>query len=86
VAELAQDREQSPLALRREIRRTRAQVVSDIDELRDALRVRLSLSHVLRAHPRFAQGLTVALALAGIATLALVWHASKRGGQADDVL
>lgn len=78
MAELEQDREQTALALQREIRHTRAQVVSDIDELRDALRIRLSVGHILRTHPRFTQGLSIALGVAGVATLALLWRASKR--------
>jgi hypothetical protein len=77
-----QVREATALALQSEIRHKRAQVVSDIDELRDAIRLRFSLTHVLRTHPRIAQGLSVALGVAGIATLALIWRATKRSRRA----
>jgi hypothetical protein len=82
TTEEEQDREATAIALQNEIRHKRAQVVSDIDELRDAIRVRLSLTHVLQSHPRILQGLSVALGVAGIATLALIWRATKRSRRA----
>jgi len=84
MADVEQDRETTALALQREIRHTRAQVIADIDELRDAVRVRLSLTHILRSHPRIAQGLTIALGVAGVATLALLWRTTKRARTAAD--
>lgn len=78
MADLEPKHEATALALQREIRDTRAQVVADIDELRDAVRMRLSLTHILRTHPRVAQGLTIALGVAGVATLALLWRATQR--------
>ena len=82
MANVEQDREQTALALQREIHDARAQVVADIDELRDVIRVRLSLTNILRSHPAVAQGLTIALGVAGVATLALLWRATKRARQA----
>ncbi len=82
MTELEQDREATALALQNEIRHTRAQVVADIDELRDAIRVRFSLTHVLQSHPRILQGLGVALGVAGVTTLALIWRATKRSRRA----
>jgi hypothetical protein len=82
MTEAEQEREANALALQNEIRHRRAQVVADIDELRDAIRLRLSVRHLLQTHPRVLQGLTVALGVAGIATLALIWRAAKRSRRA----
>jgi len=82
MTEAEQGTEETALALQTEIRHARAQVVADIDELRDAIRVRFSLTHVLQSHPRIMQGLSVALGLAGVATLALIWRATTRSKQA----
>jgi hypothetical protein len=78
VTDEGQDREATALALQSEIRHKRAQVVADIDELRDAIRLRFSLTHVLQTHPRILQGLGVALGVAGIAALAMIWRTTKR--------
>lgn len=72
------EREATALALQNEIRHKRAQVVADIDELRDAIRLRFSLTHLLQSHPRVMQGLSVALGVAGIATLAIIWRAANK--------
>lgn len=78
MTDAEQDREATALALQNEIQHKRAQVVADIDELRDAIRLRFSLTHMLQTHPRVMQGLSVALGVAAIATLALIWRATKR--------
>jgi hypothetical protein len=81
MTELDGDKEQTALALQREIHEKRAQVVADIDELRDTVRIRLSLTHILQSHPKMMQGLTIGLGVAGIGTLALLWRATHRRKQ-----
>lgn len=76
MTEARTEREETALALQREIQDARAALVSDIDRLRGAVRERMSLRYVLRAHPRVAQALTIALALGGAATFALLWRAT----------
>lgn len=69
------------LALQAEIRHKRAEVVEDIDALRHAVRVRLSVPYFLHTHPEIVRGVTIALGVAGIATLALLFRATRRNRQ-----
>jgi hypothetical protein len=78
MAELDGDAAQTALALQTEIRHKRAQVVADMDELRHAVRVRTSLTYILHTHPQIMRGVTIALGVAGIATLALLFRATRR--------
>lgn len=77
-----QERKANALALQREIQDTRVQLVADIGELQDVVRVRLSVRHILQTHPEILRGLSVALGIAGVATIALLWRATKRARQA----
>jgi len=74
------DKEQMDVALQRDIRQARAELVADIGRLRTVVREQVSPSHLLGAHPRFTQGLSIALATFGVVTLAWVWRATKRQG------
>lgn len=78
MAELEGEAKHTALALQTEIRHKRAQVVADIDELRHSLRVRTSPAYILHTHPRVMQGLTIALGIFGVATLALLYRATTR--------
>jgi len=71
-----QQREQTALALQRELQDTRAELVADIDRLRDVVRERVSIRHILHTHPRLTQALSIALGVVGIASLAMIWRAS----------
>jgi hypothetical protein len=81
VTELEGESKAHALVLQREIQEKRAQVVADIDELRDVVRIRLSLAHILQSHPRVMQGAAFALGIGGIATLVMIFRATKRSKQ-----
>jgi hypothetical protein len=73
---MTDEQERTALALQREIQHTRAEVVADIDRLRDAVRERVSLRYILQTHPRLTQVLSLALGVAGVTTLLLLWRAT----------
>lgn len=78
MTELEGETQQHALALQTEIRHKRAQVVEDIGTLRHAVREQLSLRYFLHTHPEVVRGVTIALGVAGIATLALLFRAARR--------
>jgi len=78
ATETETDTEATALALQHEIQTTRAQLVQDIDQLRHAVRERVSVRHFLSTHPRITQVLTVGLGVAGLGTFALLWRATAR--------
>ena len=76
--DLEPEAEATALALQHEIQVKRAELVEDIDRLRDAVRERVSVRYILSTHPRLTQALTIALGVAGVGTLVLLWRATAR--------
>lgn len=82
----ALDQNPAAIALRREIAVTRAEMVTDIDRLRRAVREQLTVRHFLRTHPRFKRALGIGLALAGVGVVVLIVRAARslhHGGNED---
>ncbi len=67
------------LELQQEIAEKRADLVANIDQLRDTVRDRLDVVAQLRAHPRLALGLSIGVALTFALGIGLfVWRTPAR--------
>ena len=72
------DTEATALALQHEIQVKRAELVDDIDRLRDAVRERVSVRYFMKSYPRLTQALTIGLGVVGVGTFLLLWRATSR--------
>jgi hypothetical protein len=78
ASDLEPEAEATALALQHEIQVKRAELVDDIDRLRDAVRERVSVRYFLDTHPRLTQALTVTLGVMGVGAFWLLWRATAR--------